>query len=96
MRQRFLPAPLLSLALFGLWLLLNHSTSIGHITLGALLGWAIPLLTRGLRPLPVRVRRPDTILRLALQVVYDTLMSNFHVCGFYSSHATAAIRQILC
>ena len=65
MRKRFLPAPLLSLALFGLWLLLNHSTSVGHITLGALLGWAIPLLTRGLRPLPVRVRRPGTILRLA-------------------------------
>ncbi len=61
MRKRFLPAPLLSLALFGLWLLLNHSTSVGHITLGALLGWAIPLLTRGLRPLPVRVRRPGTI-----------------------------------
>ena len=82
MRKRFLPAPLLSLALFGLWLLLNHSTSVGHITLGALLGWAIPLLTRGLRPLPVRVRRPGTILRLALQVVYDTSMSNFHVVRF--------------
>ena len=62
MRKRFLPAPLLSLALFGLWLLLNHSTSIGHITLGALLGWAIALLERSpthasaaLRPLGMGV-----------------------------------------
>lgn len=82
MMHRLLPAPLLSVALFALWLLLNHSASLGHMLLGALLGWVIPLLTRGLRPLPVRVRRPSTILRLALRVVHDSTVSNWNVVRF--------------
>lgn len=82
MMRKLLPAPLLSVALFILWLLLNHRFSLGHIVLGALLGWGIPLITRGLRPLPVRVRHPVTILRLALRVVHDTTVSNLHVVRF--------------
>lgn len=82
MMRKLLPAPLLSVALFVLWLLLNHRFSLGHIVLGALLGWSIPLITRGLRPLPVRVRHPITILRLALRVVHDTTVSNLHVVRF--------------
>jgi hypothetical protein len=39
---RWLPAPLMSLTLLGVWLLLNQSVSVGHITLGALLGWRCP------------------------------------------------------
>lgn len=76
------PAPLLSVALFFLWLLLNHSVSAGHMVLGAILGFAIPLLTRGLRPLPVKVRHPWTILKLAATVVYDNSASNFQVVRF--------------
>lgn len=82
MMRQLLPAPLLSVALFMLWLLLNHSVSLGHMLLGALLGWLIPLLTRGLRPLPVRMRQPGTILRLALRVVHDTTVSNWQVVRF--------------
>ena len=77
--KRLVPAPLLSFALLGLWLLLNRSLSVGHIVLGAVLGLAIPLLTAGLRPLPVRVRKPGTVLRLALTVVADTTRSNIAV-----------------
>lgn len=82
MMKRLFPAPLLSAALFVLWLLLNHSMSKGHIVLGAILGLSIPVLTRGLRPLPVRVRHPWTILRLFLTVVADTSASNFQVVRF--------------
>ena len=82
MMRKLLPAPLLSVALFILWLLLNHRFSLGHVVLGALLGWSIPLITRGLRPLPVRVRHPITILRLALRVVHDTTVSNLNVVRF--------------
>lgn len=82
MFKRLLPAPLLSIALLILWLLLNHSMSLGHITLGAILGIAIPALTHGLRPLPVRVRHPLTIIKLALTVVYDTSVSNLQVVRF--------------
>lgn len=82
MIRRLFPAPLLSCALFALWLLLNHSISIGHMVLGAVLGLLIPVLTHGLRPLPVRVRHPWVILKLALTVVRDTSISNFQVVRF--------------
>jgi multicomponent K+:H+ antiporter subunit E len=82
MMKRLFPAPLLSVALAGMWLLLNHSVSPGHLILAAIVGVAIPLLTRGLRPLPVRVRRPGAILRLAWSVMVDTSLSNLNVVRF--------------
>lgn len=82
MMKLFFPAPLLSVALFVLWLLLNHSVSKGHIVLGAILGLLIPVLTRGLRPLPVRVRHPWIIFKLFITVVADTSVSNFQVVRF--------------
>ncbi|AVS88225.1 Na+/H+ antiporter subunit E [Paracidovorax avenae] len=82
MMKRLFPAPLLSVALAGMWLLLNHSVSAGQLILAAIVGVAIPLLTRGLRPVPVRVRRPGAILRLALSVMVDTSLSNLNVVRF--------------
>lgn len=79
MLHRLVPAPLLSLALLGLWLVLNRSLSPGHFVLGGVLGLAIPLITAGLRPLPVRIRKPGAVLRLALTVAQDTLLSNLTV-----------------
>ncbi len=79
MIKRILPAPLLSLALLALWLLLNRSVSAGHIVLGGVLALAIPLLTAGLRPLPVRIRAPAAMLRLALTFMADTVQSNIAV-----------------
>lgn len=76
MIKRLLPAPLLSVALFILWLLLNQSLSAGHLILAIILALLIPVLTRGLRPLPVRVRRPGTVLRLGFRVMADTVQSN--------------------
>ena len=75
--KRLVPAPVLSLALLVLWLLLNRSLSAGHIVLGTAL--ALPLLTAGLRPLPVRIRKPGAVLRLALTVMADTTRSNLAV-----------------
>lgn len=80
--KHLLPAPLLSVALFLLWLLLNQTLSAGHMLLGAILGLLIPILLRGLRPLPVRIRHPLTILRLLATVVYDSTVSNLTVVRF--------------
>lgn len=77
--KRLLPTPMLSVALFILWLLLNQSVSAGHLLLALVFAVAIPLLTSGLRPLPVRIRRPGSILRLMLTVAADTLQSNVAV-----------------
>lgn len=77
--KRLLPAPLLSVALFALWLLLNRSLSLSQLLLGLLLALAIPWLTASLRPMPVRIRHPLTVLRLMLTVMGDTTRSNIAV-----------------
>ena len=80
--KRLLPSPLLSVALFLLWLLLSRSVSAGHLILATVLAVLVPLLTGGLRPLPVRIRRPGMVLRLGLRVVADTIASNLAVVLF--------------
>jgi multicomponent K+:H+ antiporter subunit E len=89
------PAPLLSVALLVLWLLLNRSVSAGQILLGLILGLLIPVLLRGLRPLPVRVSHPLSILKLAFRVVCDTSVSNFNVVRFCCCRACASTRRPL-
>lgn len=75
-----LPHPLLSLALWAAWLMLNNSMSAAHVVLGALLGWAIPLASFHLidGPWP-RLRRPDLMLRLGAIFLYDIVVSNIEV-----------------
>jgi multicomponent K+:H+ antiporter subunit E len=80
-RVLLLPAPLLSVLLFVLWLLLVRAPGAGDVLLGALLALAIPVLTAPLRPLPVRVRRPGVILRLVRDVVIDVVIANVRVAA---------------
>ncbi|MFJ4248105.1 multisubunit potassium/proton antiporter, PhaE subunit (TC 2.A.63.1.1) [Pseudomonas helmanticensis] len=77
--KRVFPAPWLSLALWALWLTLNLSISPGNLLLGAILGFAAPLMMRKLRPKRARIRRPGTILRLFFLVGRDVVMSNLIV-----------------
>ena len=84
--KRVLPAPLLSAALFVLWLVLNGSVSAGQVTLALVLAIAVPILCAPLRPLPVRVRRPGVVLRLMAVVAYDVVVSNLEV-GMSVLHA---------
>lgn len=77
--RRLFPSPWLSLALWLLWLALNLSMSPGNLLLGALLGFAAPLMLKPLRPLPIRIRRPGLIVRLFLLVGRDVLVSNLAV-----------------
>ncbi len=77
--KRLFPAPWLSLALLGLWLVLNLSMSPGNLLLGALLGVLAPLMMAPLRPQPISLRRPGVILRLFLRVGRDVIVSNLQV-----------------
>jgi multicomponent K+:H+ antiporter subunit E len=77
--NRLFPAPLLSVALFGLWLLLNLSISPGNLLLAAALGVLAPLLMAPLRPQHAHVRRPLTIVRLIGRVGIDVIKSNLLV-----------------
>jgi multicomponent K+:H+ antiporter subunit E len=80
-RRRWLPAPLLSLALALLWLVLVRSASPGHLLLAALAGLATPVIFAPLRPERPRIRRPAVLARLVARVCWDALLSNLHILG---------------
>jgi multicomponent K+:H+ antiporter subunit E len=77
--QRFLPTPLLSAALLALWLALAREVNLGQVLLGLALGIVVPIATAKLRPTPVRVRRPLTVVRFILRIGHDVLLSNLLV-----------------
>jgi multicomponent K+:H+ antiporter subunit E len=75
MIKRWMPSPMLSLALFVVWLLLNQSLDAATLLLAALLAIVVPLLTKSLRPARVKMRKPLLALRLAGLVGYDVVVS---------------------
>ena len=77
--SRMLPHPILSGTLMLLWLLLANQLSAGHLLLGALLGWAVPLYTARFWPEQVKVRRPQVLVRFLLVVLYDIVVANVTV-----------------
>jgi multicomponent K+:H+ antiporter subunit E len=77
--KRLVPAPLLSAGLLALWLALAREAHLGQVLLGLALALVVPVVTAKLRPTPVRVRRPLTVLRFILTVGRDVLVSNFAV-----------------
>jgi multicomponent K+:H+ antiporter subunit E len=77
--KRLVPAPLLSTALFALWLALSRGAGPGQVFLGLTLALSVPHVTARLRPAQVRVRRPFVVARFVATVGYDVLMSNFQV-----------------
>lgn len=78
--RTLLPQPLMSLALFASWLLLNNSVSAGNLVLAAIFSIAIPAV---LAPLagetPLKVGRWATVAQLLWVVLYDIVMSNITV-----------------
>ena len=79
--SRLLPAPWLSLALFGGWMLLTRSFSLGQALLGLVAAVAIPLLLAPLRPRPRPLKRPLVLLRLVLRVGRDVVRSGLQVAA---------------
>ncbi len=77
--KRLLPHPILTCMLLAIWILLANDVSAGHLLLGALLGWAIPLYTARFWPEEVTVRRPLVLIRLLGVVAYDILVANVAV-----------------
>lgn len=77
--RRLLPSPVLSVALFALWLLLRQSVSLGTLLWGVVLAVGSVALTAPLRPGRVRLKAPLTALRLVGTVLLDMTLSNFSV-----------------
>jgi multicomponent K+:H+ antiporter subunit E len=81
MKHPLLPHPILTPVLVVIWLLLANSLSPGHILLGLLLGWAIPIFTLRFWPDRVRIHKPLVLLRFLIVVLYDILVANIAVAG---------------
>jgi multicomponent K+:H+ antiporter subunit E len=77
--KRWLPAPLLSVFLLALWLLLGRSLDAAAWLLGIVLAVAVPVLSAPLRPLAVTMHRPRVALRLLAIVLYDVVGSGIAV-----------------
>lgn len=77
--KRLLPHPLLTPTLALVWLLLNNSLAPGHILLGLLLGWAIPLFAVAFWPEQVRIHNWSALLRFVGVVLLDILIANLRV-----------------
>lgn len=77
--KRLFPAPLLSVSLFVLWLLLNLSVSPGNLLLAAVLATLAPVLMAPLRPQHAHVHRPLVVARLIGRVGLDVIHSNLLV-----------------
>lgn len=73
------PAPLLSLLLVPLWLVMTQSYTLANTLLGVLLGLGMPIFSAPLRPLHVRVRKPLRIIELCFIVMVDAWKSNLMV-----------------
>jgi len=76
---RLLPHPLLTPTLAAVWLLLNNTIEPGHILLGLLLGWMIPILTIRFWPDTVRIHRPFVLLHYIAVLLFDIVIANFTV-----------------
>jgi multicomponent K+:H+ antiporter subunit E len=77
--KRWLPHPILSVALMVLWLLLANQFNFAHLLLGAFLGWAIPLFTSDFWQERATIRQPITLVRFGIVVLYDIVVANVSV-----------------
>lgn len=77
--KRWLPAPLLSVTVFVVWLLLVASVETAHMLLAAILAVVLPLIAQRLRKDTAHARRPGVAARLMLVVLWDIVLSNIEV-----------------
>lgn len=79
--KRWLPAPWLSLGVFGGWLLLNQSLAAAQVLLAAGVAIVMPLLLASLRPAPGPLLHGGTLVMLILKVGRDVVISALDVAA---------------
>lgn len=78
--SRWLPAPLTSVALLLVWLMLNQSVEPAHLLLGGFLAIMIPIIVRPLQPLaPPKMKRLGALFRLLTMATVEIVRSAFNV-----------------
>ncbi len=79
MIRHWLPHPLLTLTLIGVWLLLVNELSVAQFLLATLFGLALPRVTSAFWPERPRLRRPWLLGRYVLRLLADILIANIQV-----------------
>lgn len=79
MLARIFPHPVLTAGLIVIWLLLVNHIKVGSLVMAAILGTAIPLLTRAYWPDRPRIRNLPALAGYALLVVWDIILANIIV-----------------
>ena len=79
--KRIVPAPWLSLGIFGGWLLLNQSLAAAQLLLALAVALVMPVLLASLRPAPGRLRHWGVLLMLVLRVGVDVVSSALDVAA---------------
>lgn len=74
-----IPHPILSVALFIVWLLMNSPFGAGSLVIATVAALLVPHVMRAMTPERVRVNSPLAIMRLARRVLADALRSNMNV-----------------
>lgn len=77
--SRLFPMPIHSLLLLVVWLMLNNTISLGHIILGAVLAFVIPLICAPLRIPQPKIMRPFKVISYVLVVLKDIVVANIEV-----------------
>ena len=77
--SRFLPYPLLWIAMLALWLLLSGSIGVGQILLGVVIATLACWAMRRLEPAKPRIRHPWLIVEVLAILALDILRSNVAV-----------------
>ncbi|MEE4250295.1 MAG: Na+/H+ antiporter subunit E [Alcanivoracaceae bacterium] len=77
--KRWLPSPMLSLMLWGLWLLLANDFSAGQMVLGLIFAWLIPVITEPFWLRRPRIQKPGKLVAFVLLVHRDILVANMAV-----------------
>lgn len=89
---RLIPHPLLSLALFGCWVLLNGA-SRGSLVVAVLLALAIPQISAAFWPDRPRLKRPLLMLPYVALVLYDILRANIDVAWIIATYPASRIKS---
>lgn len=79
MLARIFPHPVLTAGLIVIWLLLVNHIKVGSLVMAAILGTAIPLLTRAYWPDRPRIRNLPALAGYGLLVVWDIILANIIV-----------------
>lgn len=79
MRTGLLPRPLLSLALLGIWLLLNETLAPAHLLLGTVIAVIVPLFTESLMPHKLQLHRPMALVPLFIWALKEIARSCVNV-----------------